>query len=183
MKITAFAGSNSRHSINKRLLQFVVSYFSEHRTELPDLNDFNLPLFGVDLELEKGIPEAAYLFAEKIDAADMLIISLAEHNGAYSAAFKNCFDWISRIKGRKAFGDKPMFLMAASDGGRGGKSVLEIAVNRMPFSGGKVIETFSFPKFYDNFNDETGIVNHELKTQLEEKIKIVKAYLENRAST
>lgn len=182
MKITAFAGSNSKHSINKRLLQFVVGYFSEHSTELLDLNDFDLPLFGVDLESEKGIPEDAYRFAGKIDSSDILIISLAEHNGAYTAAFKSCFDWISRIKGRKAFGDKPILLMAASDGGRGGSSVLDIAVRRMPFSGGKVIETFSFPRFHDNFDDKTGIVNQELLMQLEEKIKMVKAYMDNNAA-
>jgi chromate reductase len=177
MKIIAFAGSNSLNSINKKLVRHVCTYFEEYDVELLDLNDFECPLFGVDLEMKIGVVDAAKRFAEKIDSADLLIISLAEHNGAYTAVFKNLFDWISRIKGRKAFGEKDVFLMASSDGKRGASSVLEIASKRMPFSGGNVLETFSLPSFYQNFSEGEGIQDNELKNTLETKINLIRLHI------
>jgi NAD(P)H-dependent FMN reductase len=35
-----------------------------------------------------------------------LVVSMAEHNGNYSASFKNVFDWCTRISG-KVFQEKP----------------------------------------------------------------------------
>ncbi|MEZ4804660.1 MAG: NAD(P)H-dependent oxidoreductase [Bacteroidia bacterium] len=180
MKIVAFAGSNSINSINKKLIQHVCTYFKEHEVELLDLNDYECPLFGVDLEMKIGIPDAAKQFANKIDSAGLLILSLAEHNGAYTAAFKNLFDWISRIKNRKAFGEKDMFLMACSDGKRGASSVLEIAKKRMPFSGGNVLESFSLPSYYSNFVEGEGIIDNELKHTLESKIKTIQLKLSSK---
>jgi len=176
MKILGFAGSNSSKSINKALVTFVASCFKGHEIEILDLNNYEMPIYKMDREKENGIPQLAFDFAMKIDGCDFLIVSLAEHNGAYSTAFKNIFDWVSRIPIRKAFGDKPMLLMASSSGARGGTSVLEIAKSRMPRSGGNVLETFSLPNFYENFDSTKGIINEELRLQLESKIKSVKAY-------
>lgn len=178
MHIIAFAGSNSKQSINKKLVTHAASYFTNESVEILDLNDYQLPVFGVDLEKEIGVHENAKKFADKIDSADLLIISLAEHNGAYSTVFKNTFDWISRIKERKAFGNKPMFLLSTSDGKRGGAGVMEIALKRLPFSGGIVIEHFSLPSFKDNFDETNGIISTELKTEFEEKIILIKKHFE-----
>jgi NAD(P)H-dependent FMN reductase len=41
------------------------------------------------------VPTLATDFFNKLGTADLLVISFAEHNGAYSAAFKKYFDWIS----------------------------------------------------------------------------------------
>jgi len=176
MKILGFAGSNSSRSINKALVKYAVTLFNENEIEILDLNDYEMPIYQMDREQRNGIPPFAYDFARKIDGCDLLIISLAEHNGAYSAAFKNIFDWVSRVPLRKAFGDKPMLLMASSPGARGGASVLEIAKSRMPRSGGNVLEIFSLPNFYENFDSSKGIINEELRLQLEHKIELVKAH-------
>ena len=146
----AFAGSNSRNSINKKLSQLATKFLNETSSEVLDLNDYELPLYSIDLENEGGIPENAQIFLDKILAADGIILSLAEHNGAYSAAFKNIFDWMSRIDS-KLWNNKPMLLMATSPGGRGGKSVLEIAENRFPRMSGNIVATFSLTSFNDNY--------------------------------
>jgi len=177
MKILAFAGSNSSKSINKKLVTYTASYFKEEETEILDLNDYEMPLFSVDRLKNNGIPDLAIDFAAKIDDADLLIISLAENNGAYTVAFKNVFDWLSVIPSRKTFGDKPILLLATSPGARGGASVLAIAKARLPYNGGKVIESFSLPVFYDNFNELKGILDSELKQELENKIGFVKTSL------
>lgn len=116
-------------------------------------------------------------FALKIDESDLLIISLAEHNGSYSVAFKNIFDWISRIQDRKVFGNKPLLLLATSPGARGGATVLEIAKNSMPYFGGNVVATFSLPEFYENFDVSKGIINERLRSELDHKIKLVKGQI------
>src|ERR1700741_3651055 len=102
MKILAFAGSNSSTSINKKLVVHTTSYFPGNDIQVLDLNDYEMPLYSKDRELRDGIPQLAYDFAAKIDESDFLIISLAEHNGNYSVAFKNIFDWLSRIQDRPA---------------------------------------------------------------------------------
>lgn len=173
MKILAFAGSNSKNSINKKLATYASSLFQFKEVEIADLNDYELPLFGVDYEEAYGIPQKAIDFAAKVDQSDLIIISFAEHNGAYSVAFKNIFDWISRIPNRKAWGAKSMFLMATSPGSRGGSSVLEIAKNRFPFNGGTVLETFSLPSFNDNFDHK--ITNDILYQELIGKIKRIES--------
>jgi NAD(P)H-dependent FMN reductase len=131
MKIIAFAGSNSQQSINRHLAAYAANQFENAEIEVLDLNDFEMPLFSVDLEKETGQHETAKSFLKKIESADILVVSLAENNGNYSVAFKNIFDWSSRII-KDVFQQKPMLLMATSPGTRGGASVLEIAKNCLP---------------------------------------------------
>ncbi|MFA7446737.1 MAG: NAD(P)H-dependent oxidoreductase [Flavobacteriaceae bacterium] len=177
MKIVAFAGSNSRNSINKKLVTYASSLFEKAQIEILDLNDFELPLFGVDLEKQIGKPELAVKFLEKIATADLVLLSLAEHNGNYSVAFKNIFDWASR-GGVKVFQEKSLLLMATSNGARGGKSVLEIAEKRFPFDGAAIKATFSLPKFSENFDVENNkISNPEFDGQLKEIVRQIQSEL------
>jgi len=90
-----------------------------------------MPLFGVDAEEETGQRSLGKAFLEKMATADILVVSLAEYNGNYSAAFKNLIDWCSRIN-VKIFQEKPMLLMAASPGARDGANVLKIVKNNFP---------------------------------------------------
>ena len=166
--IIAFAGSNSSTSINKKLAVHAANQLEEVEVTTLDLNDFELPLYGIDFETAHGIPETAHTFLNYIKESDGIIMSLAEHNGAYSTAFKNLFDWMSRIDG-KLWSDKPMLLMATSPGGRGGASVLDIAKGRFPYMGGNIVATFSLPSFNQNFSD-SGIKDEALQTSLSEAI-------------
>lgn len=167
--IIAFAGSNSKESINKQLAVYAANQVKEAEVEILDLNDFELPLYGIDLEITHGIPDNAQKFLEKIKSCDGIVLSLAEHNGAYATVFKNLFDWMSRIDG-KLWSKKPMLLMATSPGARGGATVLEIAQGRFQYMGGNVVAKFSLPLFNDNFL-EGKIINEELNNQLQESIK------------
>ncbi len=167
--IIAFAGSNSKTSINKHLATYASSLVDNAVTKILDLNDFELPLYGIDYENAHGIPDNAKAFLNQIEASDGIIISLAEHNGAYTAAFKNLFDWMSRVE-QKTFMSKPMLLMATSPGGRGGQSVLEMASDRFPRHDANIVGKFSLPFFGDNFS-EGKISNTELNDQLLEEVK------------
>jgi len=176
MKILAFAGSNSRESINKQLAEYTAKRFEEAEVEVLDLNNYEMPIFSIEREKHEGIPQLALRFAEKVDSADLLIISLAEHNSTYSVAFKNVFDWISRIKDRKHFGEKPTFLLAAATGLGGGKHVLAAFEARAPFSGANILQSLSLPKFKENFDAEKGIISPEKLAEFEEKLSAVKNF-------
>ncbi|CAM1333616.1 NADPH-dependent FMN reductase [Tenacibaculum aestuariivivum] len=167
-KIIAFAGSNSQKSINKKLVTYATTLVDNSVATVLDLNDFTIPVYGVDEETVNGIPENAQKFFDIIQNADGIILSLAEHNGNFSVAFKNMFDWMSRIN-PKLWNNIPMLLMATSPGGRGGASVLSIAKNGFPHMGGNIIANFSLPSFFDNFKEGI-IIDDELSTQLKELI-------------
>jgi chromate reductase len=171
MKIIAFAGSPSKKSINKKLATYAAGLFENAQVEILDLNDYEMPLFSVDVEEVIGQHPLAKAFLEKIATADLLVVSLAENNGNYSAAFKNLVDWCSRING-KIFQEKSMLLMATSPGARGGASVLEIAKNNFPRFATEIKAVFSLPSFNDNFDVELNIIsNPELDSQLKSIIK------------
>lgn len=177
MKILAFAGSISSDSINRKLVKYVSSRFDGHDVELLDLNDYEMPFFSSDREREIGEHPLAKKFADKIDASDLIIMSLAEYNSAYTAAFKNVFDWVSRIKGRKHFGEKPIFLLSTATGAGGGKNVSEVFMKRAPFSGANVLTNFVLPKFKETFEEGKGIIDEEKRAELEEKIELVKSHI------
>lgn len=172
-KIIAFAGSSSKHSINKQLATYATTLFNNAEVEILDLNDYEMPLYSVDKEKENGFPDLAVQFLSKIASADLLIISLAEHNGAYTTAFKNIFDWTSRVN-VKIFQSKKMLLMATSDGDRGGSSVLDIAKNRFPRHDAEIVGVFSLPNFSTNFDKKEGITNPELNDKLLEIVREIK---------
>lgn len=177
MKILAFAGSNSDNSINRKLIDYTIGFFEGNDIEVLNLNDYEMPLFKVQREQNDGLPQKALDFAAKIDAADLIIMSLAEHNSAYTVAFKNVFDWVSRVKDRKHFAEKPMFLLSTAPGPGGGKNVSEIFLKRAPFSGANVITNFVLPKFGETFEEGKGIIDAEKKAEFEEKVSLVKEEL------
>lgn len=171
MKIIAFGASPSQHSINRHLATYAACLFEKADVEVLDLNDYAMPLFSVDLEKEIGQHEKAKAFLAKLGTADLLVVSMAENNGNYSAAFKNIFDWCSRIT-KEIFQQKTMLLLATSPGARGGASVLEIAHTAFPRFGAQIKATFSLPSFNDNFDLEGNkISNTELDKQLKAIIK------------
>ena len=163
-KVIVFGASNSKVSINKQLAGYAATLLTNTSVEVLDLNEYEMPIYSVDKEGATGIPDLAKQFDEKLKSVDGFIISFAEHNGTYSSAFKNIFDWVSRIDA-KLWNDKPTIFMATSPGGRGGISVLETAVTRMPFHGAKIVGSFSLPFFQDNFKDGT-LINNEFQDQL-----------------
>jgi len=166
-KVIAFGASNSSRSINKKLVTYASGLLDGVDVEILDLNDYELPLFSVDREDEMGQPELAQAFLKKITDCDGIIISFAEHNGCYSAAYKNIYDWASRIRA-KVYQDKPMVLLATSPGGRGGQSVLDLALSQIPRFGGQIKASVAVPMFAEYFNSDSGTVsNAEIGTQLQ----------------
>jgi len=160
MKVLAFAATSSRNSINKALVKHAgqvlkEEIYTEADVEIIDLNDYEMPIYSIDRENENGIHPLAKQFFEKVTQADALLISYAEHNGFYTAAYKNIFDWASRID-RKVYQDKPMFIMSASVGPNGGSNVLNVAEQSAPHFGAHIVDRLSVGPFEQRFDSEQG---------------------------
>ncbi|WP_200879744.1 NADPH-dependent FMN reductase [Porphyromonas sp. COT-108 OH1349] len=177
IKIVAFSGSTSSTSINRHLVTSVLNQMFGHEVRFLDLNDYEMPIFSEDRE-KAGYPSQIKAFLEAMDEADAIVCSLAEHNGSYSAAFKNIFDWSSRVR-REVFAQKPMLLMSTSPGRLGGANVLAAAKSTFPLYGADVVATFSLPSFGHNFDVESlSITDHTLKAQCSEAVSTLLARLE-----
>lgn len=152
-KIIAFGASNSSQSINKKFAQFTATQLTEVEANILDLNDFELPVYSVDLEKQEGVPENAIRFSKYIQECDAVIISLAIHNGLYTSAFKNLWDWMSRIETPKIWHNKPMFLMGTSPGRSEESNVMKISQTLFPIYGANIIASFHLPSFNHFFNN------------------------------
>jgi len=172
MKILAFAATNSSQSINKRFLKHVLARFEGYEVELLDLNDYELPIYSVDKEKSLGIPSLVVDLSDKLTNADFIVIALAEHNGTYTAVFKNLFDWLSRYK-LKMFESKKMILLSTAPGARGGRGAMDAALTRFPIHGAVILGHFCLPKFQENFKDDTGILPQDLREELDSILKLV----------
>lgn len=175
MNIIAFSTSGSSVSINKQLLDYVLTYFAEDQIDIVNINDYEITLYNYDKEVQDGIPPLAVEFQERINKADLIIMGLAEHNGGFPVIFKNLFDWISRIPQNIALANKNIFLLSTSPGPRGGATVMGMASQLFPYYGGKVLATYTLPSFDQNFSSDKGVTNESLLAELKEKIDLVKA--------
>lgn len=169
MKVLAFAATNSSQSINKQLVTHAANLLKTGmgaEIEILDLNDFEMPIYSIDREQASGIPAPAQAFYQKIGEADALLISFGEFNGSYSVAYKNVFDWTSRIT-KDVYQGKPAVIMATSPGPGGAQSVLAAAVGSAPYFSMIVKARLSVPSFYDNFDSEKGeLKNADLSAAL-----------------
>ena len=110
-KFIGIVGTNSDHSTNRQLLQFMKNHFSSKAeieiVEIKDIPVFNKPE-------NKDIPEIVQAMADKIDDADGVIISTPEYDHAVTASLMNALSWLSY--GIFPFVDKPVMITGASYG-------------------------------------------------------------------
>ncbi|MEZ8631318.1 NADPH-dependent FMN reductase [Vibrio lentus] len=173
MKVLAIGATNSKTSINQQLAAYTASLANNAQVEVLDLNDFEMPIYSEDREKASGIHQHAQRFFSKIGEVDAVVISFAEYNGSYTAAFKNVFGWASRID-MKVYQGKPVVMLSASPGPGGATSVLSSAVNSAPYFAADIKGTLSVPSFYDNFDVEIGEVTN---AEMLENLKLIMSKL------
>ncbi|MDE1464923.1 NADPH-dependent FMN reductase [Spartinivicinus poritis] len=170
MKVLAFAASNNKNSINQRLALYTAGLIENAEVETLDINDYEMPIFSAAREEQLGQPKEAITFFNKLAEADAIIISFAEHNGTFTAAFKNLYDWTSRIN-KAIFGNKPALFLATSPGPGGAKSVLVTAEKSASFMGADVKGSVSIPSFFENFDTESNcLINPVFKTKIKQAV-------------
>ncbi|MEO0368761.1 MAG: NAD(P)H-dependent oxidoreductase, partial [Pseudomonadota bacterium] len=84
--IVVFGASNSSTSINRIFASYAADQLVNVNNKVLDLIDFEAPIYSPDREKESGIPDIITDFDSELAAADALVISMAEYNGAYKVS-------------------------------------------------------------------------------------------------
>lgn len=111
MKLIGLVGTNSAKSTNRQLLQYMQKHFADKaEIELIEIKD--IPVFNKPAD--KKVPELVLEIADKIDAADGVIIGTPEYDHSIPAVLMNALAWLSY--GIFPLLNKPVMITGASFG-------------------------------------------------------------------
>ena len=111
LKLIAIVGTNSKRSTNRQLLQYMSKHFADKaEIELVEIKD--IPMFNKPAD--RNVPELVSEIAEKIDAADGVLIGTPEYDHSIPAVLMNALAWLSY--GIYPLLNKPVKITGASYG-------------------------------------------------------------------
>ncbi|MCB5030311.1 NAD(P)H-dependent oxidoreductase [Streptococcus mutans] len=111
MKLIGLVGTNSKKSTNRQLLQYMQKHFADKADiELLEIKD--IPIFNKPSD--KKVPEQILKIAEKIEAADGVIIGTPEYDHSIPAVLMSALAWLSY--GIYPLLNKPVMITGASYG-------------------------------------------------------------------
>jgi Predicted flavoprotein len=113
-KFIAIVGSNSAKSTNRELLEYMQKHF-QNQAEIELVEIKGLPIFKKSID--KYVPKRALELADRIEAADGVIIATPEYDHSIPAALSSTLAWLSY--GIHPFVDKPVMITGASYGSLG----------------------------------------------------------------
>ena len=163
-----------KDSFNARLIHLVLDIIKTDqncKAELIDLNDYAMPAYNADIQINQGFPKTADALGEKIKACNGLILSSPEYNFSYPGHFKNTLDWLSRYR-PMPWVNKPMLLMSASPSLVGGNRGLWHL--RVPFESSNVFvypDMFSLASAHEAFNDKGELKDSALAERLAANVR------------
>jgi chromate reductase, NAD(P)H dehydrogenase (quinone) len=137
-KVLGLVGSLRNNSLNRALLDATVSFLpGPVEYETFDLD--GIPHYNQDVEDSPEIPEIVRALKQKVRSADAILIATPEYNGSMTGVLKDALDWASRPHGESAFEGKPVGLLVAVGGRRGGHSVLNHLTTVIDYIDGKLV--------------------------------------------
>lgn len=114
MKFIGIVGTNAPFSNNRLLLNYMKQHFApQHQLEICEIQ--KLPLFNE--EIAADTPASIQELAQKIDAADGVIIATPEYDHSIPAALKSVLEWLS--DNVHPLAHKPVMVVGTSYGPQG----------------------------------------------------------------
>ncbi|EFU21683.1 flavin reductase [Streptococcus anginosus F0211] len=111
LKLIGLVGTNSKRSTNRQLLQYIQKHFADKaEIELVEIKD--IPIFNKPAD--KKLPAIVTEIAEKIEAADGVIIGTPEYDHSIPASLMSALAWLSY--GIYPMLNKPVMITGASFG-------------------------------------------------------------------
>lgn len=118
-----------------------------------------------DEDDEHDTPAAVADMRAAIAGAHALLIATPEYNGSVPGQLKNALDWASRPYGDSVLTGKPVAVLSASPGERGGASAAGRLAEVLGVVGSRVLETsFSLPVADQAFDASTGLLRDPAHT-------------------
>jgi NAD(P)H-dependent FMN reductase len=171
MHIAILSSSVRTGRNSHRVALFFKTYIESNKlatAEILDLQAYNFPLFEERLRLQKNPSSESLTFAEKIKAADGVLIVTPEYNGGYPASLKNVIDLLYAEWKRK-----PIAISTVSESAFGGTQVITSLVFSLFKIGAWMVPAmFPVPKVKDSFSEDG------VPTDKEGLEKRAKAFLE-----
>lgn len=119
MHLLVICGSLREGSFNRAICN-TLPELAPDGCEIVQAPDFGeLPIYNADHQNADGFPAKVLELAEKIAAADGVVIVSPEYNFSVPGGLKNALDWISRLP-EQPFRKKPVALQSAAAGMLGG---------------------------------------------------------------
>lgn len=156
MRILALSGSPATPSINAALLAHATSLLPEG-TEVDRVSvlDIEQPFWTSTAEAA-GVPAAIQSLHARLQAADGVVLASPEHNGGAPALLKNTLDWLSRVNPGQPWLPRPLLLLSASPGARGGAGNLSGMAGLAPWWGATVVGHMSVGSWHSAADPATG---------------------------
>lgn len=167
LTVLAIPGSLRRGSFNAMLLRAADVRSPEHVVfeHYEGLGD--LPHFSEDLE-GALTPASVLELRDRLRAADAVLISTPEYNGAMPGSLKNALDWASRPPGESVFKEKPSAAIGASPGRYGAQRSQEAVRRVLGAMGAEILdEELPVPRVHEKFDTEGVLVDEDVAAQLD----------------
>lgn len=167
MKLIAIPGTSSDKSTNRTLIQYIQKKYADQADiEILEIKDW--PMFTKSQDT--SLPDAVVEAADKIKAADGVIISTPEYNHSFPAALTSALGWLSY--GIYPFVNKPVLIVGASYGRLGSsraQAQLRSALNAEELQARKMpANEFLLGYSLDAFDDEGNLVYENKVNELNE---------------
>jgi NAD(P)H-dependent FMN reductase len=153
--------SSVRNSRASHRVALYLKRFLEHghlsTVDLVDLLAYDFPVFHERLKYLTDTPPNAIAFADKIKAADGVIMVTPEYNGGYPASLKNVIDFLYDEWHRK-----PIAIATVSDGAFGGSQVItSLQFTLWKIKAWVVPAMFPVPRVTDSFDEQGNALKKE----------------------
>ena len=177
MKIAAINGSNSKHSYNLMLLNYIQKHFNDQDISIYPIT--GLPMFNENYP--GGTPTSIRQLADKVGQADAIIIAVAEYNHSLTSALKSLMEWFSY--GLHPLTGKPVLLVGASTHDQGA-SRAQVHLRDVTLSPGIYANVFQGNEFFmgrvrEAFDDDGNIKDSKTVSFLEKVFKQFLTFAKN----
>ena len=169
VRALVFAASLRKDSLNQRLIDAARRVLESRGVEVDaaPMSDFDCPSYDQDDEADRGLPQGAQRFRERLLANDAFLIAAPEYNGSMPGMLKNVIDWTSRFR-PQPFNGKQGFLLSASPSMAGGNRGLWALRVPLEHLGARIYpDMFSLAQAHTAFGDDGRIANEMLQKRLE----------------
>lgn len=151
--ITIISASVRTNRKSHRVALYFKGFIEEKQlgsSSIIDLAEYNFPIFNERLRLQQSPSSETLDFAEKVKAADGVIIVTPEYNGGYPASLKNVIDLLYDEWHRK-----PVAISTVSAGGFGGMNVItSLQYSLWKIQAWTVPAMFPVPKVSEAFGED-----------------------------
>jgi len=119
ISILALVGSLRAASVNRQIAELATENAPDGISVALYEGLADVPFYNEDIDGDDA-PAAAAKLRDAVAEADGVLVVTPENNGTIPAVIKNAIDWLSRPYGQSAITGKPLAVIGAADGRRGG---------------------------------------------------------------